>query len=373
MKGTSRVVVATAPGKVELREVPLPALEPQDLLGEVAISGVCGTDVHMLFDQAPGKKYPLSLGHEVIATIVEMGSEAPRHDSNGAPLKVGDRVAAYWPSCGECYYCRVLNQPLLCMGRGIGRHKRRPPFIGGGYADYAYISGDSILTRIPDTLPTKVAALTEPLAGAVRGIERAYLPGIPDREQSLGPGKIVVIQGSGPVGALMVAVAKIVGAYRVIVIGAPDDRLELCKALGADVTFNFMTTSAEERLEAIRALTPFRVGPDVVIEAAGAPSAFVEAIDMVRPGGIVIEHGHFTPRGTIPFDPTPIVLKDIQLYGNKGYYSFNTAVRLLEANWQRVPFERMVTHVFPLAEAQQAMDTARSQDCMKAAFDPKLG
>jgi L-iditol 2-dehydrogenase len=222
-------------------------------------------------------------------------------------------------------------------------------------------------------MPTRIASLTEPLAGATRAVERAYLPGVPDREQGMGPGKTVLIQGSGPVGILMVAVAKIVGAAKVMVVGAPDNRLQLCRELGADLTINFMDTTPEQRAATIRAETPFGVGPDVVIEAAGAPSAFVEAIDLVRTAGIVIEHGHFTPRGTIPFDPTPIVLKDIQLYGNKGYYSFNTAVRILESNWERVPFDKVVTHEFPLAQAQEAMEMARRQECMKAVFVPSRG
>jgi threonine dehydrogenase-like Zn-dependent dehydrogenase len=372
MRGTSRNIVAVGPGKIEMQKVPLPELNPQDMLGKVVMSGICGTDVHMLYDETPGKRYPFGLGHEVIATIVEMGPDAPKVDAFGVPLKVGDRVAALGPRCGECYECRVLNQPMLCTGRGIGRHSRQTPRLGGGYADYVYIRGDALITRVPDSLSTKVAVLTEPLAGAVRAIERAYLPGVPDREQGFGPGKIVVVQGSGPVGALIAATAKIAGAYKVIVTGAPDERLELCKELGADVAFNFMETTAEERAEAIRALTPHGVGADVVIEAAGAPSAFVEAIDLVRQGGIIIEHGHFTPRGTIPFDPTPIVLKDIQILGNRGYNGFGTAMRILEANADRLPLEKAVTHEFPLSQAAEALEIARKQEGMKIVFNPAL-
>ena len=375
MRGKSRVVQVTSLGKVEIREVDLPEIAAQDMLGKVEMSGVCGTDVHIVFDQDPKRRYPHGIGHEVICRIVEMGPDAPRQDINGAPLGVGDRIAAMGPRCGECYECRVLNQPMFCTGRasGMGHAARRTPRIGGGYADYVYVRGDGLIVRIPDSLSTKAAALTEPLAGAARAVERAYLPGVPDREQGMGPGKTVVIQGSGPVGALMVAVAKIVGAYKVIVIGAPDERLELCKQVGADVTFNFMQTTLAERAEAIRAMTPFGVGADVVIEAAGAPAAFIEAIDLVRTAGIIVEHGHFTPRGTIPFDPVPIVLKDLQIYGNKGYYSFSTAVKILEANADKVPFENLVTHEFPLSQAQEALDVAHRQECMKAVIVPELG
>jgi L-iditol 2-dehydrogenase len=157
-----------------------------------------------------------------------------------------------------------------------------------------------------------------------------------------------------------------------MVVGAPDNRLEVCKALGADLVLNFTRTSAEERAKAIRAMTPFDIGPDIVIEAAGAPSAFIEAIDVVRRGGTIVEHGHFTYRGTIPIDLTPIVLKDLQILGNTGYYSsgFDTAVRLLEANAGKIPFERVVTHEFPLSKAQEALEAARGQECVKAVLIP---
>jgi threonine dehydrogenase-like Zn-dependent dehydrogenase len=375
MQGKSRIVLCTAPGEVEIREVDLPEIAPLDILGKVEASGICGTDVHWVYDRNAERTYPFPVGHEVVVSVAEMGAQAPRTDINGTPIKEGDRLVAMWPNCGACYACQVMLQPMFCIGAaaGLGRYARQLPRIGGGYADYVYVRGDVQLFRIPDRVSTMAASLTEPLAGATRAVERAYLPGVPDRDQGMGPGKIVVIQGSGPVGALMAAVAKTSGAYKVIMIGAPDNRLELCRRVGADVTINFMETTPAERAEMIRALTPHGIGPDIVIEAAGAPSAFVEAVELVRRGGIIVEHGHFTPRGTIPFDPVPIVLKDLQIYGNKGYYTFNTAVRILEAQADRVPFEDLVTHQFPLAQVQVALEAAHSQEAMKAVIVPSLG
>jgi len=267
------------------------------------------------------------------------------------------------------------TSPVICTGRAIGRRARRTPFIGGGYADYTYIRGDALMVRIPDSVPTRAAVLVEPLAGATRAIERAYIPGVPDRHQGMGPGKTVVVQGSGPVGALLVALARIVGAYKVMVIGAPENRLKICQELGVDLTLDFTRTSEEERAEIIRGQTPHGIGPDIVIEAAGALRAFIEAINLVRPGGTIVEHGHFTYRGTIPFDPMPIVRKDIVIIGNTGYYSsgFDTAVKILEANVGRVAFERIVTHEFPLAQAQEAVEAARREVALKAVLVPPLG
>lgn len=379
MKGTSRVVRVAGPGKVEIVERPLPELDSRDLLAKVEMAGICGTDIHLVFDAepTPGKKtiYPFNLGHEAVCTIAEMGGEAPRRDALGAALEEGDRIVAFGPRCGECYFCRVLEQSVLC--RRVLRGRRDPGIheIGGTYADYLYTRGDAFIVRIPDSVSTKAAALVEPLAGATRAIERAYMPGVPDHHQGLGPGKSVVIQGAGPIGVLLTILARLAGASMVVVIGAPDSRLKLCQDFGADVTLNYRKTSEAERAETIRALTPFGLGPDIVIEAAGAPAAFVEAMNLVRAGGTIVEHGHFTYRGTIPVDLTPIVLKDLQILGNLGYYNsgFATAVTLLKSQAARVPFETAVTHEFPLSRVEEALETARREECVKAVLVPGVG
>ena len=132
------------------------------------------------------------------------------------------------------------------------------------------------------------------------------------------------------------------------------------------------TEEIAERAEQIRALAPFGVGPDVVLEAEGAPTVFVEAMRLVRAGGTIVEHGHFTCRGTTPIGLTPIVFRDLQIFGNLGYYNsgFSTAVSILEAERSRVPFEKVVTHEFSLSRVQEALETARREDCVKALLIP---
>lgn len=379
MTDRSRVVRVTGPGKVEIIERTVPELDPRDLLARVELAGVCGTDVHLAFDAEPfpGKPmtYPFNLGHEAVLTIAAMGQEAPRRDALGAPLKEGDRIVAFGPRCGECYFCRVLEQSVLC--RRVLRGRRDPTIheIGGTYADALYVRGDAFIVRIPEAVSTRAAALAEPLAGAARAIERACMPGVPDHHQGLGPGKSVVIEGAGSIGVLLTILARAAGAAPVIVIGGPENRLRLCRELGADLTLDFRETSEEERAERIRTLTPHGVGPDIVIEAAGAPAAFVEAMRLVRAGGTIVEHGHFTYRGTIPIDLTPIVLKDLQILGNLGYYNsgFATAVWILESQGRRVPFERVVTHEFPLSRVHEALESARREECVKAVLSPQAG
>ncbi len=379
MTGRSRFVRVVGPGRVEITECALPEIDPRDILAKVEMAGICGTDVHLVFDAQPtpgrAASYPFNLGHEAVCTIAAMGDGAPRRDALGAPLREGDRIVAFGPRCGECYFCRVLEQSVLC--RRVLRGRRDPTIqeIGGTYADYLYVRGDAFIVRIPEAIATKAAALAEPLAGAARAIERAYMPGVPDHHQGLGPGKSVVIQGAGPIGVLLTILARLAGAATVVVIGAPESRLRMCREFGADMALNFLETSEAERADRVRALTPFGVGPDIVIEAAGAPAAFVEALQLVRAGGTIVEHGHFTFRGTVPIDLTPIVLKDLHILGNLGYYTsgFATAVSILKAERSRVPFDRLVTHEFPLSRVDEALATARREECVKAVLIPSAG
>jgi L-iditol 2-dehydrogenase len=364
---------------VEIIERPVPELDPRDILARVELAGICGTDVHLVFDAelTAGKPpaYPFNLGHEAVCRIVALGREAPRRDALGVSLQEGDRIVAFGPRCGECYFCRVLEQSVLCRRVLRGRRDPGAHEIGGTYADSLYVRGDAFIVRIPDAVSTQAAALAEPLAGAARAIERACMPGVPDHHQGLGPGKSVLVQGAGPIGVLLTILARSAGAATVIVIGAPESRLALCREFGADLTLNFRETSEEERAERVRALTPFGVGPDIVLEAAGTPAAFVEAMRLVRAGGTIVEHGHFTYRGTLPIDLTPIVLKDLQIFGNLGYYNsgFVTAVRILESQGRRVALERVVTHEFPLSRVHEALEAVRREECVKAVLAPGLG
>lgn len=372
---TSHVVVAGR-GEVRIGDAEIPELHPNDALMQVDIAGVCGTDVHLVYDEHPmaGKDnpYPFFLGHEFVGHLVELGRNFPRVDAFGEALKEDDRVVIYpatW-SCGHCYACRILLAPNLCL---------RPPFprqlpaIGGGFARHYYIPEGSVVYRIPEEIPNEVAVLIEPLAGASRSLERAYRPGSPDRSEGFGPGKTLAIQGAGTIGAMLTVLGRLAGADRVIVIGAPASRLKTCRDLGADAVIDIEThTEHRERAEAVRELTPHRLGPDVVIEAAGVPQALNEAIDLVRPGGTVVEFGAYTNRGEAAVNPNSICLKDIQILGSHGYgpQQFGTALRILRAYNGRVHFSDMVTHRFPLTRVADALELARRGESMKAVLLP---
>lgn len=365
-----RAAVVPERGTVIIKSFEKTKLGKEDIMVKVLLAGVCGTDVHLVYDKKD-KWEEFRIGHEWVGIIDEMGEDAPHFDAYGNAINVGDRIIAYpstWAD-GICFTCRILLQPNLCL-----RPPRKIPVpdMGSAYSEYIYIPGDSVIFRIPDSVSNEEAVLIEPMSGALRAFERAFAPGVPDRYQGFGPGKSVVVEGTGTIGALVTALAKLSGAYPIIAIGGPENRLSLCKEMGADYVFDISNNSREERINGVLGKTLYKLGADVVLECAGSPEAFIDGIRMARPGGSLIEFGHYTRRGTIPLDPFEICEKDIQIFGSWGYgpQHFGSALRILELSHSRgIDFSRLVTHRFKLDDAQIALETARSFSCMKAVIE----
>ncbi|MFN8455774.1 MAG: zinc-binding dehydrogenase [Anaerolineae bacterium] len=206
-------------------------------------------------------------------------------------------------------------------------------------------------------LPAEIAVLTEPFSTPVHGVQRVGIK----------PGDTVLVQGAGTVGLLSVAAALSVGASRVMVIGGPKRRLEVAKAFGVDVTIDLaeVKTSAE-RVKLVKEATVGGRGVDVVIEAAGVPSAILEGIQCLRNGGRYCELGHFADVGEVPLNPNRHFLaNNITLVGSSGYGPdhFLQAIRLLEK--RAFPYELLVTHRLPLAQAHAAVTALTAQSGWK--------
>jgi len=260
----------------------------------------------------------------------------------------------------------ILLQPNLCLRPAFPRPL--PP-DGSAFADWFYLPEGSALYRVPDTMSDRVAVLTEPLAAALRAFERSFLPGDPERSHGTGPGCSLAVLGSGPVGALVAALGSMAGCEPVIVVGGPASRLDLCRALGATTVLDIAALDRPSRIEEVRRATPHRLGADAVVEAAGVPEALADGIEMCRPGGTLVEVGHYTDRGTVTINPLMLCRKDINLFGCWGYgpRQFGHALRVLGAHGGLLG--RLVTHTFPLDDIVEALETARRQECMKAVVE----
>ncbi len=373
-----KAAVLTSPGQMEIREYPKPEVKPTDMLLKVEMAGVCGTDVHYYRGREKALPYPIILGHEFSVVIAEMGKNPYKLEPHGQELHVGDRVALFnTVTCGECYFCRFTTRRGLCQNFftwGITAKCKDPPYLYGGWAEYMYADQPKAwMYKLPKDMSAKLNVLVEPMTTAARAFERAFAPGIPAIGEGFGPAKTVVIQGAGAIGTLSAAAAKISGAKKIIMVGAPANRLKLAEKFGVDETINIeQITKPEERIEIVKKLIRESQGPDVVVEATGVPAAVPEGLAMVRPGGTFIEVGHFVDTGAASINPFIMCSKDINLYGSYGYseYDYETAIHMLYYNRDRFPFEQLVTHEFPLAQAEKAILAAERGEALKAAIVP---
>lgn len=350
---------------LEIREYPIPKVSAGEALVRIEMAGVCGTDVH-LCDGELNIPIPVILGHETVGRIETLG-EGLQKDWRGAPLAVGDRIT--WASgivCGECYYCRLKRQPTRCLFRkayGISYSASEAPHLRGGYAEYILLRAGSAIFRVPDSVPTEsVVGAGCALTTVLHGFEHTTLE----------LGDTVVIQGTGPVGLAAVAVAIQSGAFRVIVVGAPQRRLELARHFGAHAAISVEEVrSAAERKERVLAETgPY--GADVVIECVGRPGAVPEGWEFCRDGGKCLVLGQYADAGTVEINPHLITRKQLQISGSWGFEPrhVDRALTMLENPYWQERFGSEVTHRFPLHQASEAVNTARKQDAGKTVITP---
>jgi threonine dehydrogenase-like Zn-dependent dehydrogenase len=348
----SRAAVVRQMGKpVKIECVPVPrAPEPGALIVRTTACSVCGTDVHLSRGNLSlAVDLPVILGHEMVGRVVAIGEGADR-DSVGQKLAIGDRILWTHTACGQCYFCTVARQPTLCENRRAYMYENieKPPYLLGGFSEYGYVLPQSGRVRVPDNLDDAVASLC---SCAFRSVMNAF-----DNLGGIDPSEHVAIQGAGPLGVLAAAVARVAGARSVIVIGAPDDRLALARDFGATHTFSIESSTHEQRMAEILALTGGR-GPDAVLEFTGHPGAFNEGIDLVRRGGRYLTVGQLGS-GSTTFNPSTIVKKNIRIIGSfsgdvKSYWK---ALQFASAHIDRIPFGRMITGRYRLDEVNTALE-----------------
>jgi len=366
MNSCTAAVLASYKQPLQLRQFPIPQPGPGEALIRVEMAGICGTDVH-LADGELDIPLPVILGHETVGRIEQIGPELER-DWLGTPLTTGDRVT--WASsvvCGECYYCRQKRQPTRCVARkayGISYCADQAPHLRGGYAELILLRPGTAIFRIPDSVPTAaVVGAGCALTTALHGLERATVT----------LGDVVVIQGSGPVGLAALAVGLQSGASKVIVIGAPERRLQFAREFGANAVISVEeATSPEERRKLLFDLIgPY--GADVVVECVGRPSAVPEGWEFCRDGGKYLVLGQYANADEVLMNPHIITRKQLQVIGSWGFEPRHVAaaLKLLEnPHWQK-RFESEVTDRYPLAQANDALQKARLGNGGKTVITPQ--
>lgn len=366
--------VTLAPNDIQICQFPRPDVGPGDMLIEIVSVGICGSDKHMYQGHAK-LDFPVAAGHEMVGRVVAMGDDvASASCIIGGPLELGDRVSVT-PStegCRRCWYCQhVPHKPALCPNRLVYgfTSASRPPHLYGAFSQLLFVGPRSNVFRIPDDVSTQRAVLIEPMAVATRAVERAMGGGMPHIGEGLSFGKRVAVLGAGPIGLLVVAALKHIGAGTIIVTDMSELRLKLAQKMGADLVININEMDAQDRLQAIHEATD-GVGPDITIEAAGIPAAFSEALALVRRGGRVIEVGHYFDAGSVELSPQTLCFKEVDVLGVWAYppMQFETAISLLQRS--TAPLEEMISATLPLAELEAGVHMTGDEQIIKVVMDP---
>lgn len=363
---STRAAVLTEHGQpLTLTELPLPrAVEPGAALVRITCASLCGTDIEIWSGKMtfPGM-LPMVLGHEMVGEVVAVGDGTS--DALGREITIGARIGWSESTCGQCYGCTVLREPVACSHRGYGFLQRSDvePYATAGLAELAYVVPRAAKLLLPDEVPDTWAAA----AGcAVKTVLRAFR-----RAGGVPPGARVVIQGSGALGVFATAVARISGAGQVITVGAPASRLQLAEEFGADATVDIADGSAAT-VARVLALTGGR-GADLVLDFAGAPSVGREAVEMAAQRGQVVVVGSTGP-GSEALPLNVVMGKELRIVGslNGDISDYHQAIEFLRVFATRMPWDRLFGSPVGLSGASDRIAAMHRLDEVKAVIDPRL-
>jgi L-iditol 2-dehydrogenase len=338
--------VLYGPQKVTIEERPIPTIGEADVLVRVAAAATCGTDLKVFHQGGHARMItpPAAFGHEWSGTIAAVGAKV-------TGFQEGMRVVANNSApCYQCYYChRYL--PNLCDDL---------LFVNGAYAAYMAIPARVVRTNLlvlPATVSFPVACLTEPLACVLHCLDHAVLH----------PGDTLVVNGDGPSGLMLVAMAKQRGA-RVILCGRAPQRLALATQFGADEVVNY--AAEPDQAAAVRQLTAAGRGADVAIEAVGRPEVWETTVAMVRKGGQAIFYGGCPQDTQVRFPTKPLHYDQLTLQGvfhNTPYHVRLALSLLADSTW---PWNSLLTHTLPLSQLCNAFDLMTSRHVLKVTIVP---
>ena len=341
-----QAAVLYGPQQVHLEDRPVPEVGAHEVLVRVATATTCGTDLKVFLQGGHARMLqpPSVFGHEFSGTIAAVGAEV-------TAFQEGMRVVANNSApCHHCYYCR-RHLPNLCDDL---------LFMNGTYAEYMLIPQRVVETNlliVPGAVPFSVASLTEPLACVLHALDFAAIQ----------PCDTVVINGDGPSGLMLVAMAKQRGA-RVILCGRAPQRLRLATSFGADVVINY--AEVPDQIEAVRSHTEARRGADIAIEAVGRPEVWEMTAAMVRKGGQVIFYGGCPGDTSVCLPTRPLHYDQLAFQGvfhNTPYHVRLALTLLAETTF---PWSSLITHTLPLAKLPEAFDLMMNRHALKVALVP---
>ncbi len=336
------LVKESASAGFKLKDVAEPRIREDEVLIRVRRAGVCGTDVHIYDWDAWAKgrcKPPFVVGHEFAGDVVQVGRLV-------TDVREGDRVTAEGHIVdGRCLLCRTGNSHVCPFTKIIGVDR------DGCFAEYISMPATNVW-HLDDGISYDVGGIHDPMGNAFHTVLTAEIPGA-----------VVLVTGCGPIGIFAVGICRAAGASRIIATDVNDTRLALAKGMGANDAVH-----PEEAEKIVKAATD-GLGADVVLEMSGVPAAIHQAFALVRVGGRVQMLG--IPSKKVDFDlATEVIFKGLTIYGVVGrrmYETWHLMTRFLKSGeFDPTP---VITHRFPLTEADAAIAAIKSGEAGKVIFE----
>lgn len=334
---TMRAGVYRDKGVVRVEEVPIPEVGPNEVLIKVAACGICGTDIKKIFQRYV--EPPQILGHELAGTVVAVGPGVTK-------FKPGDRVMSFHHiPCGQCFYCerRLFSQCRQYKTTGLTAGFAPN---GGGFAEYVkampWVAERGII-RLPDNVSFEEATFLEPINTILKAVQKARVAADED----------VLIAGCGPIGLQLLMVARHEGA-RILTSDPIAQRRRKSLSLGAIESFD---PTSGKLVEQVKSRTEGR-GADAVLVAVAHPAVVEEALAAARPGGRVLLFAANDPVTRIEFPAAAVGIDEKEILG-----SYSAAVDIQDEAAdlvlsKKLPVLDIVTHRFPLARIQEAVELA---------------
>jgi L-gulonate 5-dehydrogenase len=319
-----KAVVIEEPEKIAIVERPIPEITDNQVLLKIKAAGICGSDVGIYHGKNAFATYPRVVGHEFVGEVVKIGK-------NVKNAVIGDHIAVDpVVSCGECYACKINRHNVCSKLNVMGVHR------DGGYQEYVAVNQNQ-LYQISKEIPWEIAATIEPFSIGAQVAHRGRLTG----------NDTVLICGAGPIGLIILQVAKMKGA-KVAILDIVESRLVKAKELGADMVINGKTTDI---IDAMKKFTD-NVGFNLIYEATGNVHILQNCIqNLSSQAGRVVVLGFSTVE--FPIRQVDIMSKELEILGTRlNNHRFPEVINWFEK--EKVQPKEIITHRFSFTDADKA-------------------
>ncbi len=346
---TMNAVIKAAEGydQMEFSEIAVPKVTEDKVLIKVAYTGICGSDIHTFKGEYKNPTTPVVLGHEFSGEVVEIGEAV-------TTVKVGDRVTSEttFSVCGKCEYCQKKEYNLCPYRKGLGTQQN------GSMTDYVLAREESIHI-LPDNLSYEGAALSEPLACCVHAMYQKSTLELQDK---------IIIIGPGPIGLLLLQIAKEIGAY-VVMTGITKDkhRLELAKKMGAD---KIIDTQKDDLATVINEVTD-QYGVDKIYDASGSIYAVNQSLPLLRKGGTFVQVGLFKEKMN-ELDIESTIQREIRYVGSRSQNPFDWPIAIHLLAKGAIDIQGMITKIYPLQEWRTAFEKVMEGNEIKVLIESNV-